>query len=88
VIQVVVGGFHTCALIDDGAVYCWGRCLETQMGDNTGTCTDARGKPSPVQVFGLGAGSGVIKISAGNLHSCGLMINGSAICWGGEPHSA
>ena len=77
-----------CALIGDGSVFCWGRCIEAQMGDNTPPCTDVDGKPSPTPVSGLGAGSGVVKISAGNLHSCGVMSNGSAVCWGGESLSA
>jgi alpha-tubulin suppressor-like RCC1 family protein len=88
VVQVAVGGYHTCALIGDGSVFCWGRCIEAQMGDNTPPCTDVDGKPSPTRVSGLGAGSGVVKISAGNLHSCGVMSNGSAVCWGGESLSA
>ena len=88
IVQVVVGGYHTCALASDGSVLCWGRCLEAQMGDNSPPCTDVDGKPSPTQVSGLGAGSGVVKISAGNLHSCGVMSNGSVVCWGGEPPPA
>jgi hypothetical protein len=40
VIQVAAGGFHTCALLADGNVRCWGRGKEGQLGygnaDNIG----------------------------------------------------
>jgi alpha-tubulin suppressor-like RCC1 family protein len=84
-IQIAVGGYHSCALLDDGAVFCWGRCLDAEIGDNTPVCTSPSvGKPSPSAVYGLGAGSGIIKISTGNSHSCGVMSNGSTVCWGSE----
>jgi alpha-tubulin suppressor-like RCC1 family protein len=84
-IQVAAGGYHSCALLDDGAVYCWGRCMDAEIGDNTPVCSmSSPGKPLPSAVYGLGAGSGIIKISTGRLHSCGVMANGSVVCWGGE----
>ncbi len=82
--HVAAGGYHTCVVLDDGAVLCWGRCLETQIGDGTAACTfTVAGKPEPTPVFGLGAGSEVVKIAAGRLHTCAVMSNGSAVCWGG-----
>ena len=83
-IHVAAGGYHTCALLHDGAVMCWGSCQQTQIGDNTAACGAAQGRPSPAQVHGLGSGSGVVRIAAGRLHSCALMSNGTAMCWGGE----
>ena len=81
---VVAGGEHTCVLLDSQAVMCWGRCQEGQIGDNSVPCdSNVYNKFTPTQVYGLGAGSGVVKLSAGNLHSCAVMSNGSAVCWGG-----
>ena len=75
-------------LLDSGAVMCWGRCQEAQIGDNSAPCpASVYTKTLPNLVFGLAAGSGVIKISAGNGHTCAVMSNGSAVCWGGAAPS-
>ena len=87
-VSVAAGGYHTCALLDSGAVMCWGRCQEAQIGDNSVPCpTNQYTKTLPNLVFGLAAGSGVIKISAGRGHTCAVMSNGSAVCWGGAAPS-
>ena len=36
VVQVVAGVSHSCALIDDGTVRCWGSNGHGQLGDGTG----------------------------------------------------
>jgi alpha-tubulin suppressor-like RCC1 family protein len=41
VVQVSAGGYHTCALLDNGAVTCWGGDDYGQTGDSDGDgCTD------------------------------------------------
>lgn len=83
-VRAAAGGYHTCVLLHDGTVMCWGGCQYTEIGDNTAACSAADGRPSPAPVRGLGSGSGVVSISAGRHHSCALMGNGSVVCWGGE----
>ena len=34
-VHVGAGGFHTCALLDDDSLYCWGHNLTGQLGDGT-----------------------------------------------------
>lgn len=47
--QVSVGKDHTCALLNNGEVYCWGRNEKGQLGDGTTNDRDA-----PVKVISLG----------------------------------
>ena len=73
--QIAAGAWHTCALKQSGAVFCWGRNDRGQLGD--GSTAD---RLLPVQVVGLDAG--VIAIAAGESHSCAAMDDGSVRCWG------
>ncbi len=71
--QLAAGWLHTCGLTGAGAVYCWGRGDEGQLGDGTLTSSDA-----PVALPGLTLTS----LDAGAAHTCGLDAAGVAHCWG------
>jgi alpha-tubulin suppressor-like RCC1 family protein len=71
---LAAGGAHTCAIINDGTVRCWGANYRGQLGDGTTTFRSA-----PVRVEGL---SGVVAIAAGNRHTCALRSDGTVWCWG------
>ena len=74
---LTVGSNHTCALKSGGAVLCWGRNVEGQLGDNSTTQHLV-----PTSVNGLGAGSGVTRLVAGGAHTCALENDGAVLCWG------
>ena len=76
VTAVSSGHQHTCAVVSGGAK-CWGAGDNGQLGD--GNTSERR---SPVNVRGLGAGSGVTAISAGESHTCALLDSGGVKCWG------
>jgi len=80
---VAVGDTHACASYSDGTVWCWGQNELGELGTTTTTFVGdgtEMGSAVPVQVTGLDAK--VIGISAGAKHTCALLPNGSAICWG------
>jgi len=77
--QVSVGTFHTCG-ISAGAVYCWGRNVEAQLGIGTTSPTSSPGSLVPVPA--LGALGLTRQVAAGNTHTCAVNGTGEAYCWG------
>ena len=83
-ITVTAGTFHTCALLDDGTMKCWGDNRDGQLGqgdrDNRGDSRRQMGDRLPP--IDLGAGRTATAITAGRRHSCALLDDGTAKCWG------
>lgn len=72
---VSAGSTHTCAVLRDGAARCWGLGgFDGQLGNGTTNSSSV-----PVAVSGI---SSAVAISAGRLHSCALLADTSARCWG------
>jgi alpha-tubulin suppressor-like RCC1 family protein len=78
VTQIDTDGNHTCALLTDHIVSCWGDNEQGQLG-NTASSGSSDPNPTPTVVAGL---SGVAQISTGYLHTCALLSDGTASCWG------
>lgn len=73
-VGLAAGGGHTCALLPDRGVRCWGRNDHGQLGDGT-----TMRRPTPVDVAQL---SGVRGIALGEGHSCARLEDATVHCWG------
>jgi alpha-tubulin suppressor-like RCC1 family protein len=69
-----LGSSHTCALLANGTVRCWGANGSGQLGD--GTTTD---RHTPTLVRGL---TNAVAIAVGESHTCALVAAGVPFCWG------
>jgi hypothetical protein len=76
VAAIAAGRDHTCALVSDGSVHCWGSNFFGQLGDGS-----TISRIAPVAVAGL---TNVIAIAAGQVHSCAITSAGGLLCWGGN----
>jgi alpha-tubulin suppressor-like RCC1 family protein len=79
-VEVAAGHNHSCALLSDGTVRCWGYNAYGEVGDNT--TTNRSVATLVVSSSGSGTLSGVSHLSSGRFHSCALISDGSVYCWG------
>lgn len=75
VVQVVAGGVFTCALTQNGKLYCWGDGSNGRFGD--GSTEIYR---TPILVDGLE--QDIDRIVAGDYHLCARSTSGEILCWG------
>jgi alpha-tubulin suppressor-like RCC1 family protein len=76
-IDIEVGDSQALVLKSDGSVWAWGNGTSGELGDGK---NDKRS--APVQVVGLGPGSGVVAIAAGGSHGIALKKDGTVVAWG------
>ena len=82
-VAVAAGDEHTCAILDDGSVKCWGNGANGRLGyDNTTTQGDSPGDMAALPTVDLGAGRTALAITAGFAHTCVLLDNHTVKCWG------
>ncbi len=79
-IEVEMGLFHSCALINTGRVKCWGYNIAGQLGRGTATQREVEA----AEVLNL---EHVTSIAAGNNHTCAIVSPpggpaGQVFCWG------
>lgn len=80
VVQVATGLIHTCALLEGGAVRCWGTSSDGQLGLGSYVIIGDDELPSSVPTVALGGPAQ--QIAAGAFHTCALMVSGEVRCWG------
>jgi alpha-tubulin suppressor-like RCC1 family protein len=81
-IGVAAGAKHTCALLEGGDVLCWGRGESGQTGRGDGLSWGDTPQRLPATGKRVSLGGPAVAITAGDLHTCALMADGSARCWG------
>ena len=81
---IAAGNFHTCAVIDNSSIKCWGLNDSGQLGQGD---TSNRGDGSNemadnLPAINLGSGKTARAISTGDSHTCAVLDNASVKCWG------
>mmetsp|Transcript_15215 Transcript_15215/g.49984 ORF Transcript_15215/g.49984 Transcript_15215/m.49984 type:complete len:294 (-) Transcript_15215:761-1642(-) len=79
VTSVSLGYEHSCALLGNSTVWCWGANSYGQLGNN-----DTATSVAPVQVSNITTAT---SIALGTYHSCALLADETVWCWGNNFNS-
>lgn len=82
VADVVAGAEHTCALLEDGSVRCWGNAALGRLGNGNAMENIGDDEPPSVATNIVALGAPAVQITAGDAHTCALLDDGSIKCWG------
>ena len=87
VAAISAGDYHTCALMINNTVKCWGSGSNGQLGIGDGD-SDERTTPVDVHTSFTNSDplSDIAAISAGGYHTCAITINNKVKCWGYGKH--
>ena len=79
--QVAGCANHTCAVLDSGSVYCWGKNIAGELGhDNLTYIGD--GGTSITAAGPINLGGSATQVACGFSQSCALLNTGAVRCWG------
>lgn len=84
VLQVALGGRHSCAILGDRSLRCWGFNAAGELGlGDADTHGDGPGEMGTLlPPVSLGAGRTVKEVALGYEHSCAILDDGTLRCWG------
>ena len=79
---ISAGTGHTCAILNDDSVKCWGRNFDGELGIGD---SDNNRELTPTAV-NLGTGKSAKMIATGHIHTCAILNDDSLKCWGSNTY--
>ncbi len=79
-VAITAGGNHTCVILADGSVRCWGGGSGGRLG--SGSPLNIGEAPGQMPPPAVPLGGRAVAISAGTQHTCAVLEGGSVRCWG------
>lgn len=78
------GGSHSCVLLDDGTVKCWGENFHGQLGQNSDAVygKEAGSMGNALPTVPLGPNFESVFVDSGGEFNCALSSAGDVKCWG------
>lgn len=83
VVHVAAGTRHTCAVLEGGAVKCWGDGFGGALG--YGNVSSIGNADTPADHGPVDIGGTAVEVAAGFGFSCALRDDGAVLCWGATP---
>jgi alpha-tubulin suppressor-like RCC1 family protein len=79
--HLALGSYHTCAILDNDTVKCWGYAIALGTNDFINWGSNSVNSVSALPNINFG-GQTVRNLWAGNFSTCALLQNGVLKCWG------
>ncbi|MFY0541489.1 hypothetical protein [Nannocystis pusilla] len=80
IVQLACGVYHSCAVLEDGTMRCWGAGTLGQLGYGDGT--DRGDDPGELPTPSVPVGGDVLRASTSGMHTCAVLDGGQVRCWG------
>jgi len=82
--SLAIGGAHSCAILDNDSVKCWGQNIlgELGLGDSVSRGDDPNEMGDNLPTVDLGTGRTAKAIFAADTRSCAILDDDSLKCWG------
>ena len=88
--MIFAGGNHTCAILDDDSLKCWGGNSSGQLGlgdtndrrDGIADMGEPDGMGDMLPAIDLGSGRTARMLAIGSAHTCAILDNDELKCWG------
>jgi cysteine-rich repeat protein len=80
IVQLVCGTYHSCAVLEDGTMRCWGGASAGQLG--YGDSVDRGDDPDELPTPSVPVGGSVLRASSSGMHTCAVLDTGKVRCWG------
>merc|ERR1712014_430620 len=83
--KALASGFHhTCAILDNDEVKCWGQNYNGQLGygDTSNRGDDSGEMGDSLAAIDLGTGRSAKALAHGYTHTCAILDNDEVKCWG------
>ncbi len=74
--SIAADGHQTCAIMDNGSLWCWGLNTKGQLGIGS---TEKKFTPQAVD---LGLNRSATAVTIGNSHTCAITNDSTVLCWG------
>jgi hypothetical protein len=83
-LAVTAGQAHTCVLLDDHKIKCWGQNEDGQLGlgDTMPRGANPGEMGDSLPTVDLGTGHSAVAVAAGFTATCAILDNGQVKCWG------
>ena len=76
--------FHTCALLDNSDLKCWGSDEYGQLGNGGTPLSNDSTMSPPTTPIDFGTNRTPVAVYTGQYHTCAILDNGELKCWGGD----
>lgn len=75
---------HTCAVLEDGGVRCWGSNGSGQLGNGDENFNNVGDRKTPAEEGVVMLEEPAVAVEAGSSHTCAVLVTGDVRCWGSD----